>query len=370
MPIHPLKRLEDKTRDIVQNLDYLVYLLLNPFKFKQFPKVIKKILIVELFNIGDVIVITPALKALKQAYPDAEIDVLIKPGMQQVLQNNRNVTNCIQFSSFSEILKKIKKQNYDLGIILHPGSLQVSLLLLLARVKFRVGCTKSGITYGKGFFLNRKVFPNNVMQHKIEDNLDVLRSIHISPKNNNLELYPSVESEKKIKKLLSRKPHPIIGISAASKHWNQKWYPERFAEVANYYINNHNATIVFTGLEDEKIQVAEIIDKIEKKDNVLDLAGKTSLRELMSLIKNLDLLITIDSSTTHMASAFNTPVLALFGPTMPKFWGPAGKNSSYIWKEKEACVGCRKYYCIYNKNHECMKSISSKEVIEKSKSML
>ena len=370
MGIHPLKKIEDKVRDLVQNLDYLLYLLLNPFKFKPYPKIINKILIVELFNIGDLIVITPVLKALKQVYPKAEIDVLIKKGMESVLAHNKNVNNLIPFTAFSEMHSLIKKRNYDLGMILHPGSLQISLLLLLGKVKYRVGCTKAGITYGKGFFLNKKVFPNNKWQHKIEDNLDVIRSIHMTPTDKSLELHTAKTAEQKMAKLLNKKQHPWIGITAASKHWTQQWYPDKFAEVANYYINRKNAAIIFTGLKTEQEQIDDIISRITKKENVFNLCGKTTFPELVAVIKQLDLLITIDSASTHIASAFNTPVLTLFGPTMPPFWGPTGKNSSFIWKEKEACIGCRRYYCIYRKDHECMKSITPEEVVTTSEKIM
>lgn len=369
MPIYPLKRIEDRVRDMVQGGDYLLYLLVNPFKFKLYPKIIRKILVVELLNIGDIIVITPTLKALKQKYQNAEIDVLVKPGKEQALLRNKNVTSCVPYTTFAETKEKIKKRNYDLGIILHPGSLKISLLLLLSKVKYRIGCTKTGITYGKGFFLNKKVFPNNKWQHKTEDNLDLTRSIGITSQDAHLELFPPHQEEQKMKLLLKKYPHPWIGISPASTHWTQQWYPEKFAEVIAYY-QQQNATIIFTGLKEEAKQIETIIDLLKEKKNIVNLTGKTSFDELTALIKHLDLLITIDSSTTHIASAFDTPVLTLFGPTIPTFWGPTGKSPSYIWKEKEACVGCRRYYCIYKKDHECMKSITSEEVIAKSRALL
>jgi len=364
-----LKRMEDKVRDLIQNMDYLLYLLLNPFKFKPMPQHIKKILVVELLNYGDLMVITPVLKALKHAYKEAKIDVVIKPGKEEILKRNPNVHACIPYTTFSETKSKLQKESYDLGIMLHPGSFKISLLLLLSNIKYRVGCAKTGITYGKGFFLNKKIFPNNQWQHKIEDNLDVIRAIGITPKDKHLELFPSAAAERKIKTLLKKYKHPWVGISAASAHWTQQWYPEKYAEVITYY-TQQNATMFFTGTKEEEQQVGRIISLLPNKENIVDLTGRTTCDELMALIRHLDLLITIDSSATHIASAFDTPVLTLFGPTIPTFWGPTGKNPSYIWKEKEACVGCRRYFCIYKKDHECMKSITPEEVIAKSQALL
>ncbi len=370
MAIHFLKRIEDKARDFIQSVDYLIYLLINQFKWKSFPKEIKKVIVVDLLNIGDVLVTTPVLKALKETYPKASIDMLVNERMTQILSQNRVINEVIPHKSFNQTLKTVRANSYDLGIILHPGSLKVSLLLLRGKVKYRIGCTKAGITYGKGFFLNKKIFPNNAWQHKVEDNLDVIRSIGITPKDKTLEIHATPQAEQKIKKILGKKKHFLVGISAASKHWTQCWYPERWAEVANDYIKKHNATIIFIGLQDEMSQIEDIISRISKKENVINLVGKTSLHELIAVIKQLDLLITIDSSASHIASALNTPVLTLFGPTIPMFWGPTSRTSSYIWKEKEACVGCRRYHCVYNKGHECMKSISPQEVIAKAEKLL
>ena len=227
------------------------------------------------------------LKALRKKYPQAQIDVLVNERMTQVLSDNKSINTIIPYTTFNQTLEAIKSKNYDLGIMLHPGSFEVSLLLLRGKVKYRVGCTKAGITYGKGFFLNKKIFPNNRWQHKVEDNLDVIRSLGIPPADRSLEIHTTKQAEQKIKKLLGKKKHPWIGISLTSKHWTQRWYPDKFAEVANYYIDKHKATIIFTGLKDELNQIEEVISKIKKKENILNLGGKTSLHDLIALIKHL-----------------------------------------------------------------------------------
>src|SRR3989344_8372070 len=205
MGIHVLKRIEDKVRDVIQGVNYVMYMLLNPFKFKQFPKLVRKILVVELFNIGDVIVMTPVLRALRNRYPNAQIDVLTKKGMDMVLAGNPQCNHVFSYAGFFGSLDKLKKENYDMGVVLHPGSLKISFLLLMAGVRYRVGCAKAGITYGKGFFLNKKVFPNNQWQHKVDDNLDVVQAIGVMPKGRHVELSVSKDAERKVKKLLKQR---------------------------------------------------------------------------------------------------------------------------------------------------------------------
>ena len=182
MGIHILKKIEDWVRDGILVGDYVLYLLVNQFKWKPFPKQIQKIIVVEELRIGDMLAATPVFEAIKRKYPNAQLDLLIDPVTENVVKDNPSVHKVIHRTTtrpFKEILADIKREHYDLGIILHDGSLRTSLLFLLGRVKYRVGCTKVGLFTGKGFFLNKKMWPTTKWQHKIEDNLEVIHQIGI-----------------------------------------------------------------------------------------------------------------------------------------------------------------------------------------------
>lgn len=364
--------MQDTLSNLVLWSDYLVYLLLNPFKCKSYPKEIKKILLVELFKIGDLLVATPVIEALKRAYPHADLDVLVLPATATILENNPHVNKIIPYTTFAETKARLKQNNYDLGIMLHPGSWKISFLLFVAKVRYRVGCAKSGITYGKGYFLNNKIKPNTQWQHKIEDNLDVIRSLpQLQNSINAIEprprLYLPVETETKMRKVLLGKKRPVIVMHPGSSHKTQRWYPEKFAAVADYVQERCNATVVFTGADADREQVQQIIELMNTKRH-MNLVGKTNFWEFASLIKNADLVLAIDTSAIHIASAFNVPTVALFGPTMPQFWGPSTKKSKVI-QHDNVCTGCRRYECII-KTHECMKTIAPEEVITAIKELM
>lgn len=360
------KRIHDKLTNLVMWLDYIVYRLLSPFHFKSFPKETKRIVLVELFQVGDLLVATPAMSALKKLFPQAELDIVVLPSTALIIENNPDINNVISYTTFNETKEKLKKQSYDLGVILHPGSWKISALLLLAKVRYRVGCTKSGITYGKGYFLHKKIKPNTRWQHKIEDNLDVIRALPIDQEKVKEVVRRPVltinhNAESRIKKMLLGKKRPLIGIHAPSKHKTQRWYPLQFATVTDQVQRKYNATIIFTGTAEEQQQVDEITATMQEK-NYFNALGKTTMHEFAALIKQLDLLISVDTSAIHIASAVNTPVIALFGPTIPTFWGPTSQASRVIWKN-EVCTGCRRYECII-KTHECMKSITPEDVLK------
>lgn len=355
------RRIHDKISNFVMWLDYVVYLIFNPFKFKRFPKDIKKILIVELLQLGDLLVITPALRALKDKFKDAKIDVLVNKNTRDLLCGNKNINKILTYETFKNLMNKLRQNNYDIGVILHHGSFIISLALLLGKVKYRIGCTKVGLFSGKGFFLNKKIKPKLKWQHKIQDNLDVVRSIGVNTNNYKLEIHTDDNSREYVKKLfISNKIYerPIIGIHPYSKHYTQRWYCDRFVKLADELIKNYKATIIFTGSKGEDGYVNEIIQNMTEEP--INLVGKTSLKQFIAIVEKLDLLISIDTSAIHIASALNKPVIALFGPTIPQFWGPTSDKSVAIWKP-EVCTGCRRYYCAI-KTHECMKSITVEDI--------
>ncbi len=366
MPIHPLRQIEDRLRDGAMMLDYWFYLVVNPFKFKKFPQKVNRILVVEMLQLGDLLVAMPVFKALKEKYKKAQIDVLINPTTQLLLQGNKYVDEIILYTTWNEVLDKIKKQQYDLGIILHPGSLKISSLLLFGSVKYRVGATKVGMFSGKGFFLNKKVTPKLQWQHKIEDNLDVIRAINIHLKEKpKIEIAIDPKADEIAMQFLKYWKGKKIIIHTASKNLSNRWIPERFARLADALIAKYKATIFFTGAKEDYHDVEYIRQHIRQKKNTHNLAGRTTLPQLVSLANRVGLVITVDTSMTHITSATKTPLVVLFGRDIPKCWGPSSKNSRYIWKEKEACVGCRRTYCVYRKNYECMRSIYESDILEK-----
>ncbi len=358
------KKREDWLRDVVQEIDYRGYLLFNLFKFKKCPGKIKRVVVVETYALGDLIVITPLLRVIKNNIPDAVIDVVVKPQWKGILEGLETVNEIIPYTSFSATKNVLKARKYDLGIILHEGSIKMSLLLLGAGVKYRIGCPKTGMRYGKGFFLHKKVKPNKKLQHKVQDILDMARLIDMYvPENMRPEL-PEVRSEK-IRRQIKELKRPIIGIHVTSQHITQRWIPAYWIEVCNELIRKKKATLVFTGAPGEEGQVNQIIEKIEKKSAVVNMCGKTSVEEVIDLVRAYDLLITIDTSIIHIASATNTPTIALFGPTIPAIWGPLAAGSKVIWKEDSKCVGCRNTRrCVFDHDMECMRSITPKEVGE------
>jgi len=353
-------------RILVWYFDYLIYLIFNPFKFRSLPKNIKKILVIELKYIGDAIVITPAIHALKETYKGSEIDVIVPKVMTDLFKNNPDINEIVTFDnkSFYEKLKIIKDK-YDLAVIFHNGTFLVSFLLLLANVKFRIGCTKVGITESKGYFLHRNTRPTFILKHKVDDNLDVIKTINIIPKEKRLHLYADKTADKKINDLLKKnkvsKKDFLVAIHPAPQHKSHEWFQDRFAELADALIKSHKAKIIFTGAKKDIEYNKEILGLMKNK--AVNFAG-TSLLEFISLINASRLVISVDTGAMHIAAGLNKPVISLFGAGNPKIWKPYCKNSIVIFKENIAHTSCMKHSCYLkgNKYMECMKAITINDV--------
>lgn len=366
-------------RNLAWTIDYGTYLFASPYKFKKKPETFKNILIIEMLYIGDLIVITPTIRAVKKAYPEAKITVMTQTSMRDVLTENPNVDEVMSYTNeeinhkFNRIANTLKNK-YDLAIILHPGieigSYRMSKLLLKARIPFRIGCTKVGILEGKGYFLNRETKPTFKLKHKIEDNLDVIKTIGIQSEDRTLELHTTNESDEYIKDLLKTNSVSenafIAVIHAAPQHKTHRWIDERFAKIADQLIEKYNAKIVFTGNVKDFITNADIIQAM--KYEALNLAGQTNIKQFFSLIKRANFVISVDTSAMHAAAAFNKPTISLFGAGDPNIWRPYSEKALYIIKDKEACTSCMKHKC--GIEMECMKAIKTEEVMKKIEELL
>ncbi len=356
-----LIKLEKELKFVLLKINYIFFKATRRFR-KRLPN-INNILIVELLpGIGDLITATPAFKALKKRFPDSKITIMINGKNKDVL-NNSNYGEIITYKDFKTSLKEIKNK-YDTAILLHPGSFKISLMLLLAKIPYRIGCSHpSGIFSRKGFFLHDKPKPVK-LQHTILDYLDVVRLLGADTNKPKLEINVKEKEIEKIKKILRKykvtDKDSVIIIHPFSAYPAKNWINKRFAEVADRLIENYEAKIIFTGSKNDSKEINKIIDLMENKSETLNLSG-TSIRDFFSLIKISDLTISVDTSAMHVAAALNVPVIALFGAGNPRKWHPFSEKQIVIFKN-DVCTSCMRRNC--SKSKDCMDAITKRDVLE------
>lgn len=293
--------------------------------------------------LGDAIMTTPAIENLIERYPDAEMTLFGSFVSTEALKMHPKVSECIVDES-----KKARSRLYWLyQKAKQLGSFDIA-------ISFRSSLTSS-------FFLwcicaKKKVhYKKNVFEgHQVEKYIQfIAKSLHISASLRPLKLYQVPFHFDK----------PTLGINPGGTYGSAKrWYPEEFAKVAAYFANCYDI-VIFGG--PSEIDIArEVEEKLQKNaiTNVTNLAGKTTIQELIQNIAGLSLFVTNDSGPMHIAAAYKIPTVALFGPTKYDETSPWQNPNSTILSHNLQCAPCMKRECPI-KTHECMRGIKAEEVI-------
>ena len=339
----------------------------------------KKILVVQLWGIGETILTLPSIEALRKKFPKAQIDVLATSRNKDVFYDNKNITNIKliklnPFSLISFILKNLKK--YDLAIDMEEY-LNVSAIM-----SFFAGKETVGYSHGARARLYDCKVKYNDMQHVVQAFLDLVRQVNANYDADKLpKLNYSKRDKNKVDKFLKNNKIKnndflaVIAPGAAESAKSRMWPFEKYAELSDELISRYNAKIVFTGTPDENHLIKNVQDKIEKKENTFNAAGEINLNQLFYLIEKCKLFVGNDSGPMHIAAAQGVKTLGLFGPNLPVRFGPYGKNGIGLYKgyncQYSPCINVHKGQipdCLYPKNsndyQKCMKNISVDDAIK------
>ncbi len=321
--------------------------------------------------IGDAVMTLPALHALRKAYPGATISLLVKPPVMPVFENNPDIDEIIAYDEkFSGFVGKLRlarllgKRKFSMAVLLQ-NAFDAALIAWLARIPKRIGYNRDR----RGFLLTDPVpFDGQDRKvHHISYYLNLLASAGIPAGVEEPVVYLSLEERLQARAVLSELRRPILGINPGATFGSSKrWFPRRFAEVANWLRRDTGGNAVIFGSRSEAA-LAHEIDKLIPEGKLF-LAGKTSLRELAALISECDVMIANDSGAMHIACAVGTPTLVIFGSTDPKLTGPVGEGHDVI-KKDFSCSPCFERRCS-TKDMRCMYTVTAEEVFFKVKDML
>ena len=332
-----------------------------------------RVLVVQLWGIGETVLALPSIRALRNKCKNAKINVLATKRNSDVFYGNKDIGELIvlklnPISILSFIIKNYRK--YDL-IIDMEEYLNISAIISFFAGKYRIG-------YSHG--ARAKIYDvrvnYNERQHVAYTFLDLLKPLGIKKGVKNLvKLDYCTEDRKKVESLLKsynieKKDFLIgFGVGAAESAKSRMWPKERFAELADWLIEGHNAKIILIGNNDEKKLVNEIMNLIKNKKNSFDFAGKINVREMFYLISLCRLFIGNDSGPMHVAAAQGVKTIGLFGCNLPVRFEPFGKGNYAIYKKstQDACINVHLGQvdeCRYGMENACVRKIQVEDVIE------
>ena len=336
-------------------------------------KQVKKIerIIVRMPNwLGDAVMATPCLHDLKNAFPEASITAMCQGAIGDLLLGHPAVDEFLNFKKPSgwihkahnpDILLPLKKGEYDVGVLL-TNSLSSAYWFWRGGVKERVGFN----THGRRLFLTKPVpLPKDIEErHLVDVYKEILAPLGIPASDTNPELYLSKEEIESTKiKLSALKLSPeqkVIGINPGAAFGTAKCWPKASFEklIERIVVETPHLVLCF-GDQSGQALVQEITARMGER--VVNLAGKTTLRELIAYISLCNAFLTNDSGPMHIGAALKVPMLALFGSTNPTKTGPY-MSGEVIYK-KTFCSPCYRRVCPID--FRCMEGISVDEVFHR-----
>lgn len=302
----------------------------------------KKILLIRLEHIGDVLLSTPAFRSFRELFPDAEIHLLIREFTAPVVQANTNVDRVLQWNApwlsnspnassigVWEMLRKLRNEKYDLAIDFHGDPRNIFLASLVA--PYRVGFGVRGF----GFLLQKVA---QYSGHAIDRSLALAGILGGKTSDTEMDLFVSAKDRKTASGLLREsKGSKLVCISACSGRQEKNWSSERFASVVDALVEKYDCVILFTGTASEQPLVQRILDNVKQEhvDHCRDLSGKTTLSVLAAVLSNCKLVIGTDSGTMHICRALNVPLISLFVKENANVWGYHEKKYQSIQGNNE-----------------------------------
>ncbi len=305
-----------------------------------------KILVIALSGIGDALMFSPAIAAIKEAMPEAEIDVLCMiKGVKEIYEVNPKINRVIYFNFMKEgfikslfFLLKIRKK-YDATFNVYPSNRKeynVISFLIGAKERYAVSYLRMN-TVNFGFLNNQTIIENDYL-HNVEENLLLVKlffanhNIVSEEKDLKLEIYLDASdiqfADEWLEKNLIKRNDIVIGFHAGcatlKNHIKRRWEPEKFAQLAKFLIQNYDAKVLLFGGPDE-YELNENI-KTQIDSNNVFLVKTEILLQTAALMKRCNIFITNDSALMHVASALRLNVIALFGPTNPVYVHPYKTN--------------------------------------------
>jgi ADP-heptose:LPS heptosyltransferase len=337
----------------------------------------KKILIIRIGNIGDVLFVTPAIRKLRKIFKDARIDILTSPQAKVAVEQNPYLNNIFVYRKFHKIARWFKKRKlsnvllrnkYDLCIVFESNLEYTKLAYEIAKEALRIGVDSE---FGRKFLHKTKEFSYSC--HAIENYLDVVsKLLNIEPSNDDysMDFFFKEKIDSKNPGNDKDKGFFIVHSSCSSYLPSKAWEIEKFANVSKYLTSRGFSVFVTGAISDKEPKL--LLEELKNEKNIYSFIGK-SLHEVAGLIKQAKGVVCLDTGILHISRALNKPLVCLFGPSDPLHTGPIGPGTYKIIRKDFNCGPCQyfvnykkeqKEKCLDGKITPCMEAIEAEEVIK------
>ena len=341
----------------------------------------KRILVIKLSSLGDIVHTLPAVAALRIQFPSAKISWLVKSQWASILEANPDIDEVWRFdvawSNWPRLIRAIRLRRYDL-VVDFQGLFRTGLLGVLSGAKKRIGFARAR-EGARWMYTDRVSLPGEdesswrlLPMHAVDRNMAIAKCLGADVSCSTFHL-PELDDDKKvIGGLLQQsgveRHTQLIGLAPWSRSVLKSWPLTRFVELAEEIMRSSEDRVVLIGGPSDVVFAKEF-SRLEAQ-GLINFTGKLSLRQLPPLLRRMNLVIGNDSSLIHLAVGVNTPVLAIIGPTEPKATGPYPLAHHSVQRTELSCSPCGQRTCRNTNYLECLDSISVSAVSETMHRML
>lgn len=336
----------------------------------------KNVLVIQLGDIGDVVLSIPVFRALRENYPGAKIAVAVRAKAKELVEHFPFVDNVISIEQnrqgfLKEIVyqykffSRLRRNHFDLAVDLRSGT-RGAILAFLSGAPERVSRLNPDDPWRNKLFTSLYKFDLHPTDHVSEFNFKILKLHGIAETCEEPRIDITPDMKRRAANILEKEQvnsdRPLIAVQPFSLWEYKEWGVEKFSTLMNRILSNYNASVLITGSPNEHDKAQIIKERCKEFDSqVFNLAGKTSLSELAAILGFCALFIGMDSAGMHLAGAVGTPTAIIFGPSSPILWAPRGPQHCIIQKDLP-CLPCNQKGCNGLETSRCLKELEVDEV--------
>jgi len=321
--------------------------------------------------LGDVLLSTPVVEAMRDKFPEAYIAFMVRPEWKDAVKNNPYLDEVILYDKYGaqkgflstvRFALGLKKKKFDTGIALHPTN-RVHIMMFVAGIPVRIGYDRN-----LPFLLTERA-PHRKQEgekHEADYNFDMLNSagIHITRSARKPYMVTDENEKRQVDSVLKDAGlgEKIIAVHAGASCPSKRWPPERFAEAADVLGERCGCEIALIGGSETEEFSKKVMSTMKRRAH--DLTGMFLVGELAEFLSRCKMLISNDSGPVHVSVAVGTPAVVIFGRNIPglspRRWGPLGERDKVLHTDK-GCEICLAHNC--TREFRCLKAITPEDVI-------
>jgi len=374
-------------------------------------KNVRKILVMKLRHIGDVLLTVPVFRALRENFPDAHIAALVNSGTEEVLKGNTLIDEIMTFDRnikkmnpvqryIKELsfLKMVEGKGCDMTVELTRSD-RAAVLSFVSGARYRIGWKSQKGFIGKKYLYTHLSNPDK-KRHMVLANLDVIKQFGLSTENLSVDFHVPEKDREWARKILEENNtslsrfsergtlgsrNIVVHVHPTSRWLFKCWKDEYMAEIIRWFLDKRITVIVTSSSDKQELDKAKrilslVFSRLSVHDSgLIDLCGKTTIKQLGAVSLAADLFFGVDTAPMHIAAAVGTPVVAIFGPSFAFRWGPwDNKNSKFeipyfqrngiqtfgihtVIQRDWECIPCGKDSCKGGKTYKCLEDVGPEE---------